>query len=82
MVLTPGNLAARSFSGAIGNNSLTVIPVTHSLDTKDVIVQMYDASTFETIIAQVVRNTDDQVTVSFSSAPDTGAIKILITRVD
>ena len=82
VVLTPGNLAARSFSGAIGNNSLTVIPVTHSLDTKDVIVQMYDASTFETIIAQVVRNTDDQVTVSFSSAPDTGAIKILITRVD
>ena len=82
VVLTPGNLAARSFSAAIGNNDLAVIPVTHSLDTRDVMVQMYDASTYETIMAQVVRNSDDQVTVSFSSAPGTGAIKILITRVD
>ena len=82
VVLTPGNLAARSFSAAIGNNDLAVIPVTHSLDTRDVMVQMYDASTYETIMAQVIRNSDDQVTVSFSSAPGTGAIKILITRVD
>ena len=80
VVLTPGNLAARSYRAAIGG--ATAIAVTHSLGTKDVMVQMYDASSFETVIAQVVRNSTSQVTVTFNTAPSAGDIIILVTKID
>jgi len=82
VVLTPGNLAARSYKAAIGDGSDTSITVTHSLGTKDVIVQMYDTSSYETVYAQVVRTSDNVVTASFNSAPATGDITILITKID
>lgn len=53
--------------------------VTHSLDTRDVIVQMYDATTYETIFADVVRNTVNQVTITFSVTP-TNSVKVLIHK--
>ena len=80
--VTAAGLAARSYRAAIGDGSATAIAVTHSLGTKDVVVQMYDASSFETVIAQVVRNTTAQVTVTFNTAPTSGDIIILITKID
>ena len=78
--VTAAGLAARSYREAIGG--ATAIAVTHSLGTKDVMVQMYDASSFETVIAQVVRNTTAQVTVTFNTAPSAGDIIILVTKID
>ena len=80
--VTAAGLAARSYRAAIGDSSATAIAVTHSLGTRDVNVQMYDASSFETVIAQVVRNTTAQVTVTFNTAPADGGIIILITKID
>ena len=80
--VTAAGLAARSYRAAIGDGSATAIAVTHSLGTKDVMVQMYDASSFETVIAQVVRNTTAQVTVTFNTAPTSGDIIILVTKID
>jgi hypothetical protein len=80
--VTAAGLAARSYTGAIGDDSATAIAVTHSLGTRNVNVQMYDASSFETVMAQVVRNTTAQVTVTFNTAPSEGGIIILITKVD
>ena len=80
--VTAAGLAARSYRAAIGDGSATAIAVTHSLGTKDVMVQMYDASSFETVMAQVVRNTTAQVTVTFNTAPTSGDVIILITKID
>lgn len=80
--VTAAGLAARSYRAAIGDGSATAIAVTHSLGTKDVMVQMYDADSFETVIAQVVRNTTAQVTVTFNVAPTAGDVIILITKID
>lgn len=55
--------------------------VTHGLGTKDVIVQLYDTVTFETVYADVVRTTDNIVTVTFGSAP-ANAIRVLVTKVE
>jgi len=55
------------------------IAVTHSLGTRDVIVQLYDATTYETIFADVVRNTTNQVTITFSVTP-TNSVKVLIHK--
>jgi hypothetical protein len=80
--VTAAGLAARSYTGAIGDDSATAIAVTHSLGTRNVNVQMYDASSYETVMAQVVRNTTAQVTVTFNTAPSEGGIIILVTKVD
>jgi hypothetical protein len=80
--VTAAGLAARSYAAAIGDASATAIAVTHSLGTRNVNVQMYDSSSYETVMAQVVRNTTAQVTVTFNTAPAEDGIIILITKVD
>jgi hypothetical protein len=54
--------------------------VTHNLGTKDVIVQLYDIVTNETVFADVVRTSTSAVTVTFGNAP-TNAIRVLVTKV-
>ena len=80
--VTAAGLAARSYRAAIGDGTATAIAVTHALGTLDVMVQMYDASSFETVIAQVVRTSTAVVTVTFNTAPTSGDIIILITKID
>ena len=58
----------------------TTIAVTHNLGTLDVIVQLYDKSTYETVYADVVRNSVNQITVSFATAPSSGAIRVLVQK--
>jgi len=80
--VTPAGLAARSYAANIGNGSLTSIAVTHSLGTRDVIVQIYDNSTYDTVFADVVRTSTSVVTISFTSAPTTNAYRVLVTKID
>ena len=80
--VTPASLAARSYRAAIGDGTATSIAVTHSLGTRDVIVQMYDASSYETVYAQVVRTDDSNVTIDFNSAPAANDIIVMVTKID
>jgi hypothetical protein len=82
VVLTPGNLAARSFKATIGDNSATAFNIDHGLATRDVIVQLYDASSYDTVYAQVVRSLTTRVVVTFNAAPATNDIIVLVTKVD
>ena len=54
--------------------------VTHNLGTKDVIVQLYDIVTFDTVFADVDRATTNTVGISFGSTP-TNSIRVLIQKV-
>jgi hypothetical protein len=62
----------------IGDNSATSFAITHNRTTTDVMVEVYDASTNDTVIANVTRNSTSQVTVSFASAPATNAYKVVV----
>ena len=62
----------------IGDGSATSFAITHSRGTTDVTVEVYDASTNDTVIANVNRNSTSQVTVSFASAPATNAYKVVV----
>ena len=81
-VVTPAGLAARSFSVSIGDGSATSITVTHNLNSRDVIIQLYDNSSYDTVFADVVRTTVDTATISFAAAPASGDIRVLITKID
>lgn len=54
--------------------------VTHSLGTKDVIVQLYDTVTDETVYAEIERNSTSQVTVTFAATP-TNSIRVLVQKI-
>lgn len=72
---------ATEFSTTIGNGTLLSHPVTHSLDTKLVIVQLFDSSTFDTVYATVVRTSDDVVTITTASPIATGDVTVLIKAI-
>jgi hypothetical protein len=70
---------ARVAAKTVGNNSDTVFTVTHNFGTRDVIVQVYDASTYDTVIADTVRSSTNAVTVTFAAAPATNAYRVVVT---
>ena len=73
------NLAATGkVTATIGDGSATAIAVTHSLGTDDVQVEVYGASTKETVVCDVDRTSTDVVTLTFASAPASSAYKVVI----
>jgi hypothetical protein len=70
---------ARVSAQTIGDNSNTSFVVTHNFGTRDVIVQVYDVSTYDTVITDVVRTDTNSVTVTFSSAPPNSSYKVVVT---
>jgi hypothetical protein len=68
---------------ALSNSYATTITVTgtvtHNLGTKDVIVQLYDTVTFDTVYADVSRATTNTVVVTFASTP-TNPIRVLVQK--
>ncbi len=75
------SLETKTYKALIGNGTLTTIPVTHGLNSQDLIIQLFDASTNETVYAEVVRTSATQVDISFSVAPASNSIKILIQKI-
>jgi len=54
--------------------------VTHSLNTKDVIIQLYDITTNETVYADVDRISTSQATITFATTP-TNSIRVLVQKI-
>lgn len=67
------------YSASVGNNSATSIAVTHSLATRDVVVQVYDNTTYETVECDVVRTDTNTVTLGFAVAPASNGLRIVVT---
>ena len=65
-------------TATIGDGSATSYAITHNRSTTDVMVQVYDASSNDTVFANVTRNSTSQVTVSFAAAPSTNAYKVVV----
>ena len=71
----------RTYAATIGDASNTSYAVTHNLGTKDVIVQIYDISSNDTVFADVVRTNSATVTLTFGTAPALNDIRVLISTV-
>lgn len=54
--------------------------VTHNLGTKDVIVQLYDTNSDETVYADVDRTSVNQVGITFATTPTFG-IRVLVQKI-
>jgi len=74
-----------TFKGAVGDSSASAgsysEAVTHNLGSRDVIVQLYDTSSYETVHADVVRTDANTVTLTFAAAPTDDDVTVLISKV-
>lgn len=79
-------ITGREYATTIGDGtstSYTITAATHGLgNTLQIMIQLYDTSTGETVYADVVRNTTTfAVTISFTLAPASGRIGVLMTKI-
>ena len=76
----------RTYSTTVGDSSAPAgsysEAVNHYLGTRNVIVQLFDSSSYETVHADVVRTNTNTVTLTFAAAPSTGDITVLISTVN
>ena len=75
-----------SFSGLIGDGTLTSLPITsatHGLgtDSSSFMVQLVQESDGATVYSDVVRGASGLVTVNFAVAPASNAIRVLIQKI-
>ncbi|MCX8559758.1 hypothetical protein OS122_02445 [Mycolicibacterium mucogenicum] len=71
-------IAVRKYATTIGDGSTTAFTVTHGLGTRDVMVMVYNASTFEVVDADIVNSTTTTVTVTFAVAPASNAYRVVV----
>ena len=79
-------ITKRQYAGLIGDNSNTKFDIaasTHGLgsDSSQFMVQLVEVSSGETVYAEVDRAASGVLTVVFSTAPATNAIRVLIIRI-
>lgn len=72
------NVVARKYGALIGDGSSVSIAVTHSLNSTDVVVSVRDASTGEVVICDVTYTSANVVTLGFSSAPASNALRATV----
>lgn len=72
-------LIARRYSSAIGDGTNTAVTVTHNLNTRDLSASLIGASTpWELVEADVTFPTVNTATVTFASAPASGAYRLVL----
>jgi len=69
---------ARRIAGNIGNGSLTTIDFTHSFGHKDVLVQVVDATSGETVYPDITRPDNNTVRMVFATAPTTNQYRVIV----
>jgi hypothetical protein len=68
------------YAANVGDASATSFALTHGLATRDVIVSIYDNTTYEEVITDVVLTSTSVVTVSFAVAPALNAYRVVIKK--
>lgn len=68
----------RKYSADVGDTAATSFNLDHNLGTRDVTVQVYDNSTYDTVEVDVTRPSTSRVTVAFATAPGNNAYRVVI----
>lgn len=72
---------ARKYAAAVGDGTTDPWPVNHNLGTRDLIVQVYDAVSFDTVddnLYTAVRTTTNRVDLDFGTAAASNAYRVVI----
>lgn len=73
------SVVVRKYAADIGNGALTEIPVTHSLGTRDVTVEVYDNTTpWAKVVCDVEHTSTSVVTLNFTAAPTSNQYRCVV----
>lgn len=73
------NAKTDKYSANVGNTVATSFTVTHNLDTRDVVVHVYDNnSPYAQVFVDVEHTTANTVTVAFATAPATDRYRVVV----
>jgi hypothetical protein len=79
-IVPASGYGVRKHAESIGDGSLTSFTVTHSFNTKDVIVQVFqNAADYGQVETDVEHTNVDYVTVKFASAPSLNEFRVVVT---
>ena len=73
-------LSAASSQISYANTITDTATITHGLASSDVMVQLYDITTGETVYADVDRISTTQVTITFAATP-TNSVRVLVQKI-
>ena len=74
------SISGTVYAANVGNNSNTSFVITHGLNTKDVVVDIYKNINGEQVYADILRSAVNTVTVSFASAPTSNQYRVVIQK--
>ena len=69
---------ARKVTKTVGNGVDTSFTLVHAFNTREVMIQVFDAANYDTVIADTVRTDANTVTISFSVAPSSSAFTVVV----
>ena len=82
-----GRITAKEFAvdldaaeGSVTKDTNTYT-VTHGLASRDVMIEIYDTSTYDTVYADVARPTTGTVTVAFAQSVTDGDYRVMIKKI-
>jgi hypothetical protein len=81
LAVTPASLAGLRFTATGPATATTTMPVTHNLGSLDVMVQVYELATGETVECDVLRTDLNIVTLNFAVAPVVNSLRVLIIKI-
>lgn len=70
--------ATKTFAQTIGNGVATTFNIDHNLNSRDVVVQVYNATTYEDVEVDISRSTVNRVVIGFTIAPATSAYRVVV----
>ncbi len=83
-VITPATLASsihasKKFNALVGDGSATSYTVTHNLNSRDLIVDVYrNSGNYDTVLVETQRTSVNAVTLMFDTAPTVNAYRVLV----
>jgi len=73
--------SSHAYAQNIGNGSATSYTVTHNLGTRDVSVQCYDNSSYDTVYVDVVRTNTNSLTLTTTQPIASNDVRVLVSKV-
>lgn len=72
------SVVVRKYSANVGDGTSTSITVTHNLNTRDVQVTLYNATTYEEVLPDITHATVNTVTLGFAVAPTASQYRAVV----
>ena len=78
-VAIDSTVVVSKYAASVGDGAATSYTVTHNLNTRDVIVTVYDnSSPYAEVVTDVAHSTTNTVTIAFSVAPTTNQYRVVV----